>query len=157
MQFGRAPVQPARDDNGGLAANDRSAAIVTLVGCATTVVASILPWGEKAAFGFSLMTGRDSNERILLAVVAVASAGLAATVILRRPTTGGVAILLLGLAVAQVGAAIWFSVSVVNELRSTHPHLIFINAIGTGVYVAGLGSLGTLFGAVLAWRRRRTG
>jgi hypothetical protein len=157
MQLDRAPVQLARDDDAGPAAHDRTAAILTLVGCAATLLASILPWGERAAFGFSLTTSQDGNARVLLAVLAVASAGFAASVILRHPATAWTAIVLLGLAVAQVGAAIWFGVSVVNEIRSTHPYLGFISAIGTGVYVAALGSVSTLCGAMLAWRRRQTG
>ena len=157
MQLDRAPVQPARDDEEGLVRHDRTAAVLTLLGCATTVVASILPWGERAAFGFSLTTIQGGTARILLAVLAVASAGLAVTTIIRRPATAGVAILLVGLAVAQVGAGIWFGVSVLNEIRSAHPYLVFASAIGTGAYMAGLGSVSTLCGAILAWRRRQTG
>lgn len=128
---------------------------MTLVGGAMLLSASILPWGEKATFGFSLATAQGENARILLGALAVASASVGATVLFWRTYRAGVAIVLIGLAAVQVGASLWFGVTVVSEIRDVHPHLVLITAIGTGVYIAGLGSLCTLIGAVLAWTRRR--
>ncbi|HXC75572.1 MAG TPA: hypothetical protein VNU19_00825, partial [Candidatus Acidoferrum sp.] len=120
-----------------------------------TLVAAVLPWGERAAFGFSLATTTQGAEaRILLAALAGASAGIAGALLLWRPGKGVVAVVLIGLAVAQIGGATWFGVNVVNEVREANPHLILINTIGTGVYMAGIGCLTTLAGAILAWTRR---
>jgi hypothetical protein len=119
------------------------------------MVAAILPWVEQVTLGFALTAQGRHAPSILLAVVAAVSAGIAGTVLLRRKPAAGVAILLIGLAVAQLGAAIWFDVTTVNEIRETHPHLVLMSTIGTGVYPAGLGAVSTLAGAILAWTRRR--
>lgn len=155
MRLSPAPVQVAPDGSAMPADLDRTGAVLTLVGSVLTLLSTILPWGEKATFGFSLTTIQGENARILLAALAVASASVAVTVIFRRAYSAGVTILLVGLAIAQVGAGIWFGVTVVNEIRGAHPHLVLFNAIGTGVYMAGLGSVCTLVGAVLARTRRR--
>lgn len=155
MRLSPAPVQVVPDRIVIAADLDRAPAVLTLVGCVLTLLSSILPWGEKATFGFSLTTVQGENTRILLAVLAVASASVAGAAIFRRAYRAGVAILLVGLAMGQVGAAIWFGVTVVNEIRNAHPNLVLSNAIGTGVYMAGLGSLCMLVGAVLARTRRR--
>ena len=128
---------------------------MTLVGAAMLLLASILPWGEMATVGFSLTTAQGDDARFLLGVLAVASASAGATVLFWRTYSAGVAIVLIGLAAAQVGASMWFGVTVVSEIRQAHPQLVFVTAIGTGVYIAGLGSVCTLIGAVLAWTRRR--
>jgi len=47
-------------------------------------------------------------------------------------------------------------VNIVNQVREANPNLILINAIGTGLYMAGLGSVTTLAGATLAWAKRHT-
>jgi hypothetical protein len=154
MQLKRAPLQVARDAAAIPAEPGRTSAVLTLAGCAITLLAAILPWSEKATFGFSLTTAHGADARILLAALAVASATLAGTVLLRGQSTAGVAILLVALAVAQIGAGIWFGVTVINEVRGANPHLVLISAIGTGTYMAGLGSVSTLIGAVLAWLRR---
>ena len=155
MRLSTAPIQVAGEDNAQPAVLARTAAVITFVGCALTLLASILPWGERATFGFSLTTVQGENARILLAVLAVASASLVAIVLLRRSYSPAAAIALVGLALAQVGASIWFGVNVVNEIRVAHPELLLISAIGTGVYMAALGSMGTLIGAIMAWTRRR--
>jgi hypothetical protein len=155
MRLSTAPVQVDRENTARPAGLARTAVVMSFVGCSLTLLASILPWGEKATFGFSLTTVQGENARILLAVLAVASLIVVATVLFRRSYGAGVAILLVGLAVAQVGAGIWFGVVVVNEIRIADSNLVLISAIGTGVYMAGLGSIGTLIGAVVAWRTRR--
>jgi hypothetical protein len=65
--------------------------------------------------------------------------------------------LLMVLAAAQVGAAIWLGGAVLGEIRGAHPNLVLISAIGTGIYMAGLGSACTLIGAILAWTGRSPG
>lgn len=155
MRLSTAPVQVAPDGSALPADHDRTAAVLTLVGSVVTLLSTILPWGEKATFGFSLTTVQGENARIVLAVLALACASVAAAVIFRRANGGGVAILLVGLATGQVGAGIWFGVTVVNEIRAAHPHLVLVNAIGTGVYMAGLGSLCALVGAILVRTKQR--
>lgn len=157
MQPSPALVQIAVDRSAKGADSDRTAAVVTVVGAAMLLLASILPWGEMAVFGFSLTTAHGENARILLGVLGVASGSAAAAVLFRRTYGTGVAIVLIGLAAAQVGASMWFGVVVVSDIRHTHPELVFFTAVGTGVYIAGLGSACTLIGAALAWTRRRTG
>ena len=155
MRLSLAPVQFAHDEDALPSRLGRAPAVITLTGCVMTVIASILPWGEKATFGFSLTTIHGEDLRLALAVLAVACASLAGAAVLRRQSTAGVAMLLIVLAVAQVGAAIWFGGTVLSEIRAAHPNLVLISAIGTGVYMAWLGSVGTLIGAILAWTRRR--
>jgi len=138
------------------AGHDRTGAAVTLAGCLMTLVAAVLPWGEKATFGISLAATQGADARILLAALAAVSAGTAGAVLLWRPGTGVVALVLVGLAAAQIAAATWFGVNIVNQVREANPNLILINAIGTGLYMAGLGSVTTLAGATLAWAKRHT-
>lgn len=155
MQLNRAPIRLAHDDDAQPAEVDRTAGAITLAGCALTLVAMVMAWGEKAMLGLSLATVEREEARIVLAALAIISAGVAIGVLLRRPATVRVGMLLIVLAAAQVGAAIWFGVTTVNEIRGAHPHLVLITAIGTGVYVAGFGSVGTMIGAFVAWPRRR--
>src|SRR5487761_212956 len=155
MHLGSAPIPLILDSQAAEpAGHDRTGAALTLAGCLMTLVAAVLPWGEKATFGFSLATTQGADARILLAALAVVSAGIAGAVLLWRLGTGVVALVLIGLAVAQIAAATWFGVNIVNQVLVANPHLLLINAIGTGVYLAGLGSLTTLAGAILAWTRR---
>ena len=157
MQLGPAPIRLVLErDEAEPAGHDRAPAGVALVGCLMTLVAAVVPWGEKATFGFSLASTEWADARILLAALAAASAGIAVAILLRRPRSPVVALVLVGVAVAQIGAATWFGMTVVNELREANPHLILINAIGTGVYMAGIGALTTVAGAILAWTRRPT-
>src|SRR6476660_2664079 len=103
MRLSTAPVQVDRENTARPAGLARTAVVMSFVGCTLTLLAFILPWGEKATFGFSLTTVQGENARILLAVLALASASVAVAVIFRRANGGGVAILLVGLATGQVG------------------------------------------------------
>src|ERR1700675_1255422 len=79
MRLSPAPVLVFPGGSARSADLDRTAAVLTLVGCVLTLLSSILPWGEKATFGFSLTTIQGENARILLAVLAGASASGACT------------------------------------------------------------------------------
>jgi hypothetical protein len=155
MRLSTEPVQRDPDGSAMPADLDRTPAVLILVGSILTLLSTILPWGEKATFGFSLTTIQGENARIALAVLALASASIAVAVIFRRAYSAGVAILLVGLGVGQVGAGIWFGFTVMNEIRGAYAHLVLLNAIGTGVYMAGVGSVCALVGAVLARTRQR--
>jgi hypothetical protein len=138
------------------AGRDRIPAAVTLAGCLMTLAAAVVPWGEEAVFGVSLAS-TQGNARILLGALAAVSVGIAAVVLLRRPGTGVVALVLSGLAAGQIGAATWFGLVILDEVRQADAHLILINAIGTGIYMSAIGAVTALAGAFLAWTRRRTG
>lgn len=156
MQLDSARIRLAREaEDAEPASHDRVPAAVALAGCLMTLLAAVMPWGEKAVFGVSLAS-TQGNARILLGILAVVSAGIAGVLLLRTPGAGVVALVLSGLAAWQIGAAIWFGQIILNEVRQADAHLILINAIGTGVYMAAIGSLTALAGAILAWTRRRT-
>ena len=158
MQLGSPPIRLVLESEPAESAGrDLTPAAVTLAGCVMTLVGAVVPWAEKATFGLSLASTQWGEARVLLAAVAAGSAGIAVAILLRRLGTSVVALVLTGVAVAQIGAATWFGVTVVNGVRAADPNLILINAIGTGVYMAGSGSLATLAGAILAWTRRPTG
>ena len=121
------------------------------------ILAAVLPWLEKAAFGFSLTIPERESAGLLLGVPAVISAGIAGAVLFRRPASGGLAIFLIALSVAQLGVSIWFGLNIVDAIHQAQSHLVLITAIGTGAYLAMLGSASTLVGSTLAWTTRRRG
>jgi hypothetical protein len=157
VQLKRAPIQVAQDD--GLVAVDghRVAAAIIVGGCIMAILAAVLPLIEKAAFGFSLTIPEREPAGVLLGVPAVISAGIAGVSLFRRPASRGLAILLIALAVAQLGVCIWFGLNIVEAIRQAQSRLVLISAIGTGAYLAMLGSASNLVGSTLAWTTRRRG
>jgi hypothetical protein len=134
---------------------DRTAGVITIVGCLAMLLASILPWVDRAALSVSLTGTEIQDAGILIAILALISMGLAGAVLLRRPATAGLATLLIVLAVAQVGLAIWDGMAILHAISKADSHQILIRAIGTGAYAGVMGSVTTLAGTILAWARRR--
>jgi hypothetical protein len=155
MEVKGAPVHFVReDDNAALVVAGRSAALVTLAGCSLTFLSTLLPWVEKAAFGISLATTGIQSARVLLAVLALISAGTAGVVLQRRRATAGVAIVLIVLAVMQLGVALWDGANIVYAIEQVSSHQVLFSAIGTGVYGTVVGSVVTVAGGILAWTRQ---
>jgi hypothetical protein len=156
VQLRRAPIQVAQADDDLVAVDGhRDAAAIIVGGCIMAILAAILPWIEKAAFGFSLTIPERESAGLLLGILAVISAGIAGALLFRGPASGHVAIFLIALAVAQLGVGIWFGVNIVDAIRQGQSHLVLLTAIGTGAYLAVLGSASTLVGSTLAWTTRR--
>jgi hypothetical protein len=149
------PVQLAYGEGsrGGIVL-DRTAGVVTLVGCCGTLLAIVLPWIETAGFGISSITTGGMAAEVPLAILAAGSLGIAGFVLLRRPATAKVAMVLIALATLQVGLAVWFALSIVLAIEHADSQLVLISAIGTGAYLSVLGSALTLVGGVLAWTSR---
>jgi hypothetical protein len=137
-----------------LAKMDRPAGLITLVGCSCTILAAFTPWLEDLVFRVSVVEMRIPGVGIVLAVLAVISGGIAVGVLLRRPAPAGVAVILVASAIVQVGLAIWGGADVLRAIGNADSHLVPMRAIGTGAYIAVLGSLTTLAGGILAWKRR---
>jgi hypothetical protein len=130
------------------------AGVLTLVGCAFTIVSAFLPWVEEAVFGISIAGLGVQAGAILLAVLAAISAGLAVGVLFRRPALVIIVIALVVLAVVELCLAIWDAVNIVQAIAQTQSRAVFIGAIGTGAYGAVIGSLATLAGGILAGAKR---
>ncbi len=126
-----------------------------MVGCLGTLVAASLPWVEQTFLKVALTPSPIKGAGILLAILAMASAVIAGGVLFRRKATPQLAIVLIALAVAQVGVAIWNSVAILRDISNAGSHHLLISAIGTGVYVAVAGSGTTFAGGLLAWLDRR--
>jgi hypothetical protein len=152
MNLKRVPFSLASEDHGIVL--DRTAGVLTLVGCGGTVLAAFLPWLERAVFGISLTTSGIQVEVVVLVVLALGSAGIAGVSLLRHHATRALAIILAVLAVAQLALAISNAVNVVHALDQAAADSMFSRLIGTGVYGCIVGSAVTLFGGYLAWTRR---
>jgi hypothetical protein len=137
-----------------VARTSRLAGLITLAGCSCTILVAFLPWLETLVFGVSVASTQIHVAGIALTALAVVSGGIAASVLLRRPAPAGVAIILLASALVQVGLTIWGGANVLLAISNTDSHLVLIRAIGTGAYIVVLGSLTTLAGGILAWKRR---
>lgn len=149
-------IQSASDDHRAVPVGvNRTAGVVTLVGCSATILAAFLPSIERA-FGISLTASGLQGEMVLLVVLAVMSGGIAGFALLRRPATPALAIILTALALAEVCLAIWHAGSVAKELEQFDSGLLFGRLIGTGAYGCILGSAMTLAGGVLAWTKRES-
>ncbi len=90
---------------------------------------------------------------VLLAVLAVASAGIA-VILLRLPVGVWVLLILVILATSELGLSIWRAVNILHAIEQMQSKGIFIGAIGTGAYGAIIGSLATLAGGIVAWTKR---
>jgi hypothetical protein len=129
------------------------AAVLTFVGCTFTIVSAFLPWAEEARFGVSLESFGMQFGAVLLAVLAVASAGIA-VILLRLPVGVWVLLILVILATSELGLSIWRAVNILHAIEQMQSRGIFIGAIGTGAYGAIIGSLATLAGGIVAWTKR---
>ena len=129
------------------------AAVLTFVGCTFTIVSALLPWAQEAHFGVSLEGLGMRSGAVLLAVLAMVSAGIA-VVLLRLPVRVWVLLILVTLATSELGLSIWRAVNILHAIDQMQSSGIFIGAIGTGAYGAIIGSLATLAGGILAWTKR---
>ena len=132
----------------------RTAGVVTVVGGASAILGAFLPWGEKVLFGISISNAELQIAGILLAVLAVISVCIAGTVLLRRPATAAIAIVLILLGVAQVCVAMWNGADIVQTIAESDSRLVAIRTIGTGAFLGVVGSVITLAGGIMAWTRR---
>jgi hypothetical protein len=152
----KALLQFAPADQSALPADvDRTAGVVTVVGCLATFLAALLPWLLQAFLSVSLAAAAIQRAGVVLAVLAVISAGVAAAALFRKAATAGVAMALIALALTQLGLAIWNGAAILQAIEHAGSHQVLINAIGTGAYGGVLGSAITLAGGILAWWRRR--
>ena len=149
LQF--APV----DERAHPAELDRTAGVVTVVGCLATFLAALLPWLLKGYLTVSQGTVTIQATGVVLAILAVISAGVAGAVLFRKAAKAWVAMTLIALALAQLGLAIWNCADIVHAIGQAGSHRVFTDAIGTGAYGGVLGAAITLAGGVLAWRKRR--
>ena len=143
-------MQPQR----ALVRGGRRAGLITLTGCSCTILAALLPWLESIVFGVSVVGTQIQMAGLVLTALALISGGIAVAVLLKRPAPARVAIILLASALAQVGLALWGGANALLVISNADSHLVLIRAIGTGAYLAMLGSLTTMAGGVLAWKRR---
>ena len=158
MPSEKASLQFASEEESTVPADlDRTAGVITIVGCLATFLAAFLLWVEKAIFGVSLTALAIHDAGELLAVLAAISAGIAGAVLLRRLATAGLAMILIVLAVAQLGLAIWDGATILRAIGQADSHLVLISAIGTGAYLGVLGTVITLAGGILAWTKRVRG
>lgn len=151
-------VQFGPEDKSFLSADlDRTAGVTTIVGCVGTLLAATLSWLEQTFLNVWLTPSPIRDAGISLVILAMASAVIAGVVLLRRPATPRLAMVLIALALAQVGVAIWNSVAILHAISNAGSHELLISAIGTGAYAGVAGSGTTLAGGFLAWlgRRRR--
>jgi hypothetical protein len=152
MQLKSARLQLAALDEGAVTA--RTAGIITVVGCVCAILGAFLPWGEKALFGLSISNAGLQSAGILLAGFAVISVCIAGPVLLRRPATAAIAIILILLALAQLGLAIWNGVNIVQAIAESDSRMVAIRTIGTGAFLGAAGALITLAGGIMAWTKR---
>jgi hypothetical protein len=130
---------------------DRTAGVVTLVGGFSVVLSAFVPWIETAVFGISLI--RIDLASAVFAALAMISICIGGFVVLRKPATRAVAVVLTVLASAQVGLAIWHLADLVHTLARTDSRLVLINVIGTGLYLGVVASVITLAGGIIAWTK----
>jgi hypothetical protein len=107
---------------------------------------------EKAVFSISLVRSDLEVAGVLLAALAVVTAGIAVFTLVRTPPTATIAIILMVLASAQLGVAIWHSLSILSWLQHS-PH-VWADAIGTGLYLGVIGAVTSLAGAFVMWTNR---
>jgi hypothetical protein len=153
MQLERAPVKRTPlDDQAHPADPARVAAILILLGAACQILRLLMPWVEKAAFSISLAKVDFEVASVLLTALAVVAAGFAVFTLVRPPPTATIAVVLVLLASAQLGVAVWHSLSILSLLQ--HSRHVWADAIGTGMYLCVIGALTSLAGAFLTWTNR---
>lgn len=153
MQLERAPEERTPLDDQALPADPaRVAATLILLGAAFQIFRLLMPWVEKAVFSISLARVDFEVASLLLTALAVVAAGFAGFTLVRPPPTAAIAIVLVLLASAQLGVAVWHSLSILSWLQHS-PH-VWADAIGTGMYLCVIGALTSLAGAFLMWTNR---
>ena len=153
MQLQRAPIKRAPLDEHSLPADPvRIAATLILLGTACQMFRLFMPWVEKAIFSISLTRSDLEVASVLLAALAVISAATAVFTLVRPPPAAATAIVLVVLTSAQLGVAVWHSLSILTWLQHS-PH-VWADAIGTGMYLGVIGALASLAGAFLMWTNR---
>ena len=153
MQLRRAPDERAPLDHYGPPADPiRIAAILILLGTACQIFRLLMPWVEKALFSISLVRSDLEVAALLLAAIASIAAVIAAFTLMRPPPAAATAIVLIVLACAEIGVAVWHSLSILSWLQHS-PH-VWADAIGTGMYLGVIGAVTTLAGAFLMWTNR---
>jgi hypothetical protein len=153
MQLERAPVKRTPLDDHALPADPaRVAATLIMLGAACQIFRLLMPWVEKAVFSISLARFDFEVASVLLAALAVVAAALAGFTLVRPPPTTAIAIVLVVLASAQLGIAVWHSLSILSWLQHS-PH-VWADAIGTGMYLCVIGAVTSLAGAFLTWTNR---
>lgn len=153
MQLRRAPVKRAPLDDRAVPADPvRIAVTLILLGTACQIFRLFMPWVEKAVFSISLTRSDLEVAGVLLAALAVVTAGIAVFTLVRTAPTAAVAIVLMLLASTQLGVAIWHSLSILSWLQHS-PH-VWADAIGTGMYLGVIGAVTSLAGAFVMWTNR---
>jgi len=153
MQLGRARLERALLDDQPLTANPaRVAATLILLGAACQIFRLLMPWVEKALFSISVARSDFDVASLLIAALAVVAAGIAGFTLVRPPPGAAIAIVLVVLALAQCGVAVWHSLSILTWLQHS-PH-VWADAIGTGMYLCVIGALTSVAGAFLTWTNR---
>jgi hypothetical protein len=153
MQPKRAPVKRAPLDDQALSADPvRMAATLILLGSACQIFRLFMPWVEKAVFSITLARFDLQVAAILLAALAAVAAVIAVFALLRPPPAAATAIVLVLLASAQLGVAVWHSLSILSWLQQSHH--VWADAIGTGMYLGVIGAVTSLAGALLTWTNR---
>ena len=152
MQLTSARLRLVMLDEGDVSAH--TAGIITLVGCASAILGALLPWGEKVLFGISISKTEVQAAGWLLAGIAMFSVCIASVGLLRKPATTAIAIVLILLALTQLGVAIWNGINIVEVIAYSDSRQVAIRTIGTGATLGVLGSLITLAGSLIAWTRR---
>ena len=155
MQFKRATAQFVREDDDPVRADlDRTAAVITLVGCGFLILGFIVPWVAKVASADS-STGTVVQPTFILLVPSVGISGHRLDC--APPATGHN--YHRNLAYGVGGDTAWpgdmDGVSIMRSLHQVESHLVLISAIGTGAYLGMMGSVITLAGGVVAWTTRR--
>ena len=157
VELDRAPLQRASILDSAAPANPaRTTGIIILLGASCALVRVLLPGLEQAAFGVSVTKPESEPAAMMLAGLALIGAVIAGVVLLRRPATAPVAIVLVLLACAQVGLAIWSGATTMQGLQHESGRVL-ANSIGTGLYLGLLGAGLTLAGAIAAWVKRTRG
>jgi hypothetical protein len=153
MQLQRAPVKRAPLDDQHLSADPvRTAATLILLGSACQIFRLFMPWVERALFSITLVRFDLEVAAIILAALATVAAVIAVFALLRPPPTAATAIVMVVLASAQLGVAVWHSLSILSWLQHS-PH-VWADAIGTGMYLGVIGAVTSLAGAFLMWTNR---
>jgi hypothetical protein len=153
MQLERAPVKRTPLDDHALPAGPaRVAATLILLGAACQIFRLLMPWVEKAVFSISLARVDFEVASVLLAALAVVAAGFAVFTLVRPPPSAAIAIVLVLMGSAQLGIAVWHSLSILSWLQHS-PH-VWADAIGTGMYLCVIGAVTSLAGAFLTWTNR---
>jgi hypothetical protein len=156
MQLQKPHVKRAPEADEAFATDTvRVAATLILLGSACQVFRLFMPWVEKALFSITLARSGLEVAALLLAALAIVAAVIAVFALLRPPPGATTAIVLVLLASAQLGVAVWHSLSILSWLQQSHH--VWADAIGTGMYLGVIGAVISLAGSFLMWTNRADG